>query len=372
MNKTEAPFGKPSAATPAQRRCGNELARRGFTLVELLVVIAIIGVLVALLLPAIQAAREAARRSTCINSLRQIGIAALNYETSKKELPFGRKTDTDPKDPTKFLRPWGHLAYILPYIEGNSVYQMIDYKQEPYLSRAKFQKIDFFLCPSDLEDRINGDICTDTTASPPKWQDAGRTSYRGNGGGDTGVYPIEPGVRLERNNGIFVANVAVKISQITDGTSNTAMYAERVRGDGDRDSVETASDWLKAGGSTTEPAVDFYNACAGIANPMIMVGPSLQFCCGGRNWVHGDYSTSRYTHIMPPNSRSCSHSTGGNLTAIPVNEAGNATTASSRHSGGVNVAMADASTHFVADAVDPLVWNALGSRDGAETVGSPF
>jgi len=346
--------------------------RRAFTLVELLVVIAIIGVLVALLLPAIQAAREAARRSTCTNNMRQLGIAALNYESSKKAFPYGRQTDTDPKDTTKFLFPWGHLAYILPYIEGNTIHQMINYKQQPFLSPAKFQKVEFFLCPSDLEDRINHDICTDTTASPPKWQDAGRTSYRGNGGSDTGVYPIQMGERLERNNGIYVANVAIRISQVTDGTSNTAMYAERVRGDGDRDSVETASDWLRVGGATTEPALDLYNSCSGIANPSLMTGPANQFCCAGRNWVHGDYSTSRYTHVMPPNSRSCSHSTGGNLTAIPVNEAGNATTASSRHSGGVNLAMADASTHYISDSVDPLVWSALGSRDGDETVGTPF
>jgi prepilin-type processing-associated H-X9-DG protein len=74
---------------------------------------------------------------------------------------------------------------------------------------------------------------------------------------------------------------------------------------------------------------------------------------------------------MPPNSRSCTHGSG-NLTAIPVNEQGAATTASSNHSGGVTLAMADGSTHFVADSVDSIVWQAAGSRDGEETVGDPF
>src|SRR5262249_20894071 len=98
----------------------------GFTLVELLVVIAIIGILVALLLPAIQAARESARRSQCTNNLRQLGIAALNYESAKKAFPYGRKrgTVTKPDGTTADLNvaQWGHLALILPYAEEGTIY----------------------------------------------------------------------------------------------------------------------------------------------------------------------------------------------------------------------------------------------------------
>lgn len=327
--------------------------------------IAIIGVLVALLLPAIQAAREAARRSQCMNNLRQLGVAALNYETAKKEFPFGRRSGTDLAGNT--IRQWGHLSHILPYVEANSSYKLIDYKVAPADSPVKKVQFDFFICPSDSEDRVNHDICSDSG----KWLDAGRTSYRGNGGSDTGKFPRADTTDLEQNNGIYLANLAVKMSQVTDGTSNTAIYSEMVRGDGDQQVVDTASDWLRIGG-TDQTATAVANACIAL-NPAGAIGASQQFCCGGRNWMHGDYATSRYNHIMPPNSRSCSqNSRGSNLTAIPVNEDGGATTASSRHSGGVNVACVDASTHFVSDSVDPVVWNAFGSRDGEETVGSPF
>ena len=343
----------------------------GFTLVELLVVIAIIGVLVALLLPAVQAAREAARRSQCTNNMKQCALAALNYESAKNEFPIGRRSGQNADNST--ITQWGHLAHILPYVEANTTHRQIDFKAPPKDSPIKTVSFPFFLCPSDAEDRVNNDICTAGT----DWLNAGRAGVRGNGGSDTGVSPLPgstsgPGFPpLERNNGIFVANVAIEAKEVTDGLSHTAMYSERVRGDGDRDIVEESSDWLKMSGAAEDSAKQSYDACQAIVNPAALTGQGGQFCCGGRNWLHGDYATSRYTHIMPPNSRSCTHGSG-NLTAIPVNEQGAATTASSNHSGGVNMAMADGSTHFVADSVDPIVWQAAGSRDGEETVGDPF
>ncbi|BBO33324.1 hypothetical protein PLANPX_2936 [Lacipirellula parvula] len=341
--------------------------RSGFTLVELLVVIAIIGVLVALLLPAVQAAREAARRSQCTNNLRQCALAALNYEGAKKEFPIGRRSGQNADAST--ITQWGHLAHILPYVEANTTHQMIDLTASPKDSPIKFVSFPFLLCPSDPDDRVNNDTCTAGT----DWLNVGRTGIRGNGGNDTGVTPI-PGTTpgpgrppLERNNGIFVTNAAIRIKEITDGTSHTAIYSERVRGDGDTSVVEESSDWLRMGGAAEDTADQSYTSCTSIANPGVLTGTS-QFCCGGRNWLHGDYSTSRYNHLMPPNSRSCTHGSGG-LTAVPVNEQGTATTASSNHKGGVNLAMADGSTRFVADGVDPIVWRAAGSRDGEEAVG---
>jgi prepilin-type N-terminal cleavage/methylation domain-containing protein/prepilin-type processing-associated H-X9-DG protein len=348
---------------------------RGFTLVELLVVIAIIGILVALLLPAIQAAREAARRSQCTNNMRQLGLATLNYESSRKELPMGRKKGsvTRPDGTAGAVSQWGHLALILPYAEEASLHGLIDFNVPTANSPARLVTVQFFICPSDSEDRMNNDVCW---ATNQVWLDAGRTSYRGNGGSDTGQTtvlsnpsppPREPTdlevQAKERNNGVFLTNRAIKLRQIEDGTSHTAMYAELRLGDGDRNVVEMPGDWFKISG-TGQTANEVVTQCNAI-NPSAAVGAANQYACSGRNWVHGDYGTSRYNHVMPPNSRSCSQASG-TFNAIPVNEDGGATTAGSRHSGGVNIGLCDGSTQFVRDDIDLLVWRALGSRNGGE------
>ena len=341
--------------------------RRGFTLVELLVVIAIIGILVALLLPAIQAAREAARRSQCKNNLGQVCLATLNYESSMKEFPMARKKGFDANN--KAIPQWGHLAVILPYAEEEAVHGLIDFTEDLGTSPARLAKIPFFRCPTD-EDRMDNDTCSNAGM----WLGAGRANYRGNGGGDTGQTVQVSGASgldeyQERNNGVFVTNRAIKIKQVTDGLSHTAMYSELVLGDGDRGVIEVPGDWFRIPGNG-QTAEQVYTACNGL-NTAGLTGAN-QYPCGGRNWVHGDYGTSRYNHIMPPNSKSCSQVVGGNMTAIPVNEDGTATTASSRHSGGVNMAMSDGSVHFVSDSIDRLVWNAIGTRNGDETIAGDF
>jgi prepilin-type N-terminal cleavage/methylation domain-containing protein len=346
-----------------------QIQRRAFTLVELLVVIAIIGILVALLLPAIQAAREAARRAQCSNNLRQLALAALNYESQKKELPYGRQKGTTADGKT--VPQWGHLVYILKYMEEDAAYSLVDFTPGTDVTStnpARLQKPSVFVCPSDSEDRMNNDTCSAVGV----WLNCGRASYRGNGGNDTGrsfTVPTTAGGAAvdyrEQNNGIFLTNVTVRLKQVTDGTSKTALYAELLLGDGDTGVVEVPGDWFRIGSATT--SADMYTSCVGFT---IGSGGS-QYACGGRNWVHGDYSTTRYNHIMTPNLQSCVPN-GGNLTAIPVNENGTAATAASRHRGGVNMACVDGSTHFVSDSIDRLVWTALGSRNGDEVIGSDF
>jgi prepilin-type N-terminal cleavage/methylation domain-containing protein len=330
----------------------------GFTLVELLVVIAIIGILVALLLPAIQAAREAARRSQCTNNLHQLAIAAINYESGRKAFPLGRSVGNDPSGVS--VIHWGFLAYTLPYLEEQAVYDKINFKATAPLTVDDFPDVckaqpTGFLCPSDYEDQMNGDCGQDGY---------GRTNYRGSGGGDTGEMLATTGTVSDReqNNGMFVANYQVTLKQVTDGTSKTAMFSEMMKGDGNRNIITSPSDWFVKTAASGIKGVDYAPQCA---DALPSTGNS-QFHCAGRNWVRGDYATSRYNHVMAPNAKSCFRAAGG--TATQVNENGGAHTASSRHPGGVNYACVDGSTHFATNDTDVLVWQAIGSRNGSETL----
>jgi prepilin-type processing-associated H-X9-DG protein len=149
------------------------------------------------------------------------------------------------------------------------------------------------------------------------------------------------------------------------------MFSEKVRGDADRTRIEIESDWFKIAGSDQDAEM-VYSKCDTL-NTAGKVGTSFQFHCGGRNWVRGDYATSRYNHIMPPNTKNCAQNkSGSSMTATQVNEDGGAHTASSWHNGGVNVAMVDGSVHFVAESIDRLVWNAVGTRNGNDIVGESF
>ncbi len=205
-------------------------SKRGFTLVELLVVIAIIGIMVGLLLPAVQAAREVARRMQCQNNLRQWSLGCHNYHAAYNTFPIGRI------DPAYGGYRWSFQASVLPYIEQDVVYKLIDYTRpldinDPEVFTAKFN---LCYCPSDFDNMTN-------RSDPQNDVGKGRTNYRGNGGNDTGWLlsgsVINIAASPERNNGIFVTNRKVRIADITDGTSQTAMLSEARLGDGDQNKI---------------------------------------------------------------------------------------------------------------------------------------
>ena len=305
-------------------------SRRGFTLVELLVVIAIIGILVALLLPAVQAAREAARRTWCVNNLKQIGLASHNYHDTFKTLPFGQDGTGD---------RYSALSLLLPFMEQNTLHDTIDFRlpySAPANDAARLTEIDMLRCPSDREN--------------PLPQTGGATNYMANkGNGIVWRDATGPNAALPPPNGIYYYHSRIRFADILDGTSNTASFSERILADGSNGIVSPVADVFFHPGApmTQDEAVQLCDALdiTNLANqfPLFMGAP----------WIDGQHT---YLHADVPNSRSCGFFTILRAVMPP----------SSHHPGGVNLLLCDGSTRFVAETVDIAAWRAAGSRDGGE------
>lgn len=313
-------------------------SNRGFTLVELLVVIAIIGILVALLLPAVQAAREAARRMSCGNNIKQFTLALQNHHDAKNALPSGR----DGNDISAH-------AYVLPYMEGDNIFSTIDFSVKYNHANNAFPRlamIKTFLCPSDgLRNNL-----------PSDW--AG-TNYRVNQGSgvlwgmpSTSVGNINYG--MPEPNGVFYVDSNKTFSDITDGLSNTAAVSEHGIGDFSNAIVSMKTDTFQPGGSPAD--ADQALAWCSAVGP----GTPQGYSNVGAPWLYGYHSTTIYFHVMPPNGRSCMY---------PPGRIG--TPAQSYHSSGVQVGMCDGSVKFISNSISLSIWRAMGTRAGGEVAG-PF
>ncbi|MCB1015065.1 MAG: DUF1559 domain-containing protein, partial [Acidimicrobiales bacterium] len=303
------------------------------------VVIAIIGILVSLLLPSVQAAREAGRRLQCTNNLRQIGLSLHNHHDAHQAFPAGA-TAGPGLGLSQGISTHGHF---LPYIEQQSIYDLIDFKyafDDPRNVGAHNAEVASFVCP------------TDTDEMPLEL--GGRTSYYGNQGTSIVFTPPAEGnvnENMPPPDGVFYLGSEISIADVTDGTSNTAAFCERLFGDGSNAIVTPESDTFQPG---TYPATadEAYADCMACAiDDLSKQGRSIN----GAPWLRAYHSTTMYWHAAPPNTRSCMYPPSRIMT-----------TAGSRHSGGVNVVMCDGSVHFVANSVQLAVWRALGTREGGE------
>ncbi|MEX1228951.1 MAG: DUF1559 domain-containing protein [Planctomycetaceae bacterium] len=335
----------------------NDRRRRGFTLIELTVAIAIIGILVALLMPAVQMAREAARRMSCASHLAQIGLALHNYHDAHRVLPFGCGTDYDgvvSSLGTLQDRRYSAHSQILPQLDQANVYQRLDFHQAPFapyvnsgaydteciasggLSAANGEAattvIGVFLCPSDI-DRLQS-----------VW---GHNNYRScNGGGWHG----------RNGNGMFGQNSSVRLNSVTDGLSNTAMFSERCKGTWDHAEFDHLADIYDIAGIWNEETFNEY--CLSLSPETATA--YHQNVDAGQNWLEGNFNWTRYNHLVPPNRVSCKNG----FTWDGVGMA-----ASSRHQGGVNVLFGDGRVKFMSENIDLSTWQHLGTIQGGEVLG---
>jgi prepilin-type N-terminal cleavage/methylation domain-containing protein/prepilin-type processing-associated H-X9-DG protein len=338
--------------------------RPGFTLVELLVVIAIIGVLVALTLPAVQAAREAARRSQCQNHLKQIGLAMNNYHSALNCFPPGRlRTLVDGQG-----RCFSAYAHLLPYLEANSLYQQIDFNANPddpaANGTALGQTIPFFLCPSDSHRILQSNVVSGVIVN------SAVHNYPLNTGTTFPLSPRNPG-RLPVT-GVYFENSFVGFRDLLDGSSQTVCISETVKADAGGpttwDGVSKTNGFVLTRGNdnaTNGPELtDYASQCHGS-------GLQLQQTRGSR-WLYGAPGHSMYNHIRPPNDPDID-CRGGLPHSIRTNHwwdrLSHNVAARSRHPGGVHALFCDGHIQFVSSTIQVATWQALGTRAGGEVVG---
>jgi prepilin-type N-terminal cleavage/methylation domain-containing protein/prepilin-type processing-associated H-X9-DG protein len=342
------------------------LSRRAFTLVELLVVIAIIGILIALLLPAVQAAREAARRSQCMNNVKQVALAVANYaDTVKCYPPYNCGTANGNGHEVS----WRML--ITPQMEQMQVYNMMNWindKAPNSVYPAYEVQIPAYVCPSDL--------------LPPLALNEGCASYRACIG--TTVIKNAQLYNYAPMNGIFQImtpnSPGIKHRDIIDGTSHTLLIGELAAGPRALLSLEVIGNIASNFNMNTIGAFSngqynlvAYKNCLAAAQdgyylPKYSTCPIAgggKACYPGNRWADGRPYHSCFTTVIPPNGPSCEDQDAGTSHS---NDGSGIFTPSSRHPNGAQFAFADGSGRFINQDVDIILWQSLGTRAGAEAV----
>ena len=345
-----------------------------FTLVELLVVIAIIGILIALLLPAVQAAREAARRLWCTNNLKQLGLAVHNHESAYRVMPAAF-TGTVPSEFAwygipPYLWSWSALAELSPFLEQTNIYNTMnlrlptfDFTDIPDFPITQPNRpavattVGLFLCPSDARQPVTGNAYGVDNPGPTNYVFCiGSGTTRGGA----------PFGRLWNTDGAFMAKNRQSFSAITDGLSNTCLASESTLGVG-------------ATSTTTKPtgkAYRYHYAYAGYG--AFSLTESL--CEGatqwnfefprGFTWATGEYRCASYNHYMTPNSTMMDCIANDIAPGEGQYSSMGFRAARSWHTGGVGTLFGDGSVQFMSDTISLDVWRAVATRNGGEVVGA--
>jgi prepilin-type N-terminal cleavage/methylation domain-containing protein len=355
------------------------LRRRGFTLVELLVVMSIISVLVAMLLPAVNSAREAARRSSCGNNSRQVALATLNFESAYSYFPPTRTLAWNATTgKAQSGGSWSTLARILPYMEEGAVYKAINFAASPGSFTLpngvvlQTVRISSYICPSEQNDTL----ALDTAVSP-----ATPSSYPANYAFNLGTWLTYDPVANTGGNGAFFCNAQLTPGSFSDGASKTLMTSE----------VKAFQPYITLGGYTDAnmpalPAPGTTGATpAGLLATLsfpgtasFRLGQSLQQNTGHDEWGDGRTPQVGFTTTFTPNTAVPYTYTDGNVYDIDFDNQNEGTsqtnptfgpvTSRSYHVGGVNVTYMDGSVHFVPNLVDLATWQALSTRAGGEII----
>ena len=334
---------------------------RAFTLVELLVVITIIGILIALLLPAVQAAREAARRVQCQNNLKQLGLALLNYHAAHNVFPPSGNWDRagganiDTENEGRVSQNW--VISILPFLEQQALYDAFDlskYISDSANQPARGTRLTVMLCPSDSYNRkqFNAANCAGATALGDGWA---RGNYAANasfgymcrfihcdrfGVPTCAAYEDSPGWKDRRVRGVMGANASIGIDEIRDGTSNTVLLAEIRAGVNHCDCRGTWA--LGGGGPSSLWAHGFVMGDARGPNPAYLAADDIYACDAIRN-ITGQETLIAEKMTCWPNSNNRQQA------------------ARSMHTGGIHACLADGSVQWISDFIDTVSGNGFAN-----------